>query len=188
MAKYGVVNTDNLLGTQFGEHIESLIDVDNDIENASIGYVGNQIEGERETREFGVYDATTLTTKRAVLVCQPAEIYYAPTPSAYNDDQFINKAGKPFRAYSLAEGDEFSISDYSITALNTTTGPVVGNFATVVAGSTKIVETATEPTTGTFYGEIIDIGSFPANYQMGFTNLPEAPFKWVSIRVVKNSV
>ena len=180
--KYGVVVTENVQATQWGGHIYSLVDDAKDVENGWFGHVGAKVD--REISEFLTPTTASIGTKKAVLAAAPAEIFYAPTPEGLQEFYFINKQGKPFRAYDLAENDEFSITEYTIDTLGD--AAVKGNFVVLQDGSNRLKEVATAPSDHAFYGEIIDLDSSPLRPYMMV--LGQRPAKFIGIRVVKNSV
>ena len=190
--KYGVVVTENLQATQWGGHIVSLIDESQDVQNGWFGHVGFKFNGEREISEFVTPTTASLATKPAVLVANPVEIFYAPTPEGMLEYYFINLKGKIFRAYNLYAGDEFALTEYTVDTIlpydkaTNTGGAVAGNFVVLQDGSNRLLEVAAEPTGVAFYGEIIDVDSTPIRPYI-MINGERAP-RFIGIRVVKNSV
>lgn len=153
---YTIVETSKLAAVRGGGHLYSLIS-DVDIENGSVGYVGDlseSVEG-METHEFGIFDADTLGKKRAVLVANPEWNYDEGSRKNQALNQYINKAGIPFRAYDLEDGGEFMISAPGFDA----TGVEAieeGQYVILAAGSTKfkIVATEAETADSAFVGKI----------------------------------
>lgn len=154
---YTVVETSKLAAVHGGAHLYSVIS-DEDIQNGSIGFIGlraKDVEGQ-ETYEFGVYDADTLGKKKAVLVANPEWDYdecHRTNQALYN---YINEAGKVFRAYDLIDNDKFALSasgfdasgvdsieedQYVILAADATTLKIVATEAeTEGAGFVGIIE------------------------------------------------
>lgn len=153
---YTIVETSKLAAVRGGGHLYSLIS-DTDIENGSVGYVGDlseSVEG-METHEFGTFDADTLGKKRAVLVANPEWNYDEGSRKNQALNQYINKAGVPFRAYDLEDGGEFMLSAPGFDA----TGVEAiekGQYVILAADSTKfkIVATEGETADAAFVGKI----------------------------------
>lgn len=144
---YTIVETSKLAAVRGGGHLYSLI-ADTDIENGSIGYVGDlaeSVEG-METHEFGTFDADTLGKKRAVLVANPEWDYDECSRAKQALNQYINKAGVPFRAYDLEHDGEFMLS---ATGFDATGVDAIekGQYVILAADSTKLKIVATEAET-----------------------------------------
>ena len=184
--KKGVAITENLLATQFGGHIYSLVDDTKDVENASFGFVGKKIDGERELSEFITPDAGNIDQFPAVLVATPPEIYYAPTREGYQEYYFVNEQEKPMRAFSLHLHDEFAITEYSIDLINDTAGAQKGNYCVLQADSNRVKEVVTPTGTEGFVLEIIDVDSSPLRPHI-MINSKKQP-KFIGLRVVKNQI
>ena len=150
---YTIVETSKLAAVRGGGHIYSLI-ADEDIENGSVGYVGElseDVEG-LETHEFKTFSTDTLGTAKAVLVASTEWNYDDCSKANQLLSNYINEAGIAFRAYDLAYGDEFMISE---TGFSATTMPAKGQYVTLNAGSTKFALSDSEPADAYFVGKII---------------------------------
>jgi hypothetical protein len=155
MAK-SIVITDKLVATKVGnlETVKFYVGAtETAIENGNVVELAGLVTGSREV-EKGV--APTALTNEVVLVAAP-ELIYDESTRALGLDDFINVAGKPFRAYHLSTGDIFTVSDVAISALASGT-PVVGNYVIVEVGATKLKESATAPAASTnrFLGKVIE--------------------------------
>jgi len=188
--KYGVVITDNILSSQWGGHLFSLVDDENDVENGHFGFVGKKLEGERELSEFITPDATNINENAAVLIASPAEIFWGATPEQFQECYFINKAGTAMRGYQLKMFDEFSITEYTldtITEYDPETGAggaTPGNYIVLQVDSNRGREVTTLTGDEAFVLEIIDVDSSPARpYTM---ILGKRPARFVGLRVTKN--
>lgn len=158
MAKYGVVRTDNLMGTDVATYLDSVRFYDSNdevaaIENGNVVKVGALLTGERE-----LHKATAPAANTAL-----AEIGLVATPEVMYDerkknlDEFINEAGRAARIYYLHSGDEFGVT---IDALNVASGytPKVGDVAELMAG-TKLNVKASATSGSTQVGKIIAVES-----------------------------
>lgn len=143
---FTIVDTSNLAAVRGGAHIYSLV-ADEDIQNGSIGYVGvpaEEFEGV-ETYEFGVFDKDTLNQKKAVLVANP-EWNYEDGLAKQALSKYTNKAGVPFVALDLVEGDKFRLSEEGFDATGVD-ALEKGQFVVLTAGDTKLKVVATEAET-----------------------------------------
>lgn len=166
---YTVVETSKLAAVHGGGHIYSLIS-DDDVQNGHIGYVGDlaeDVQGQ-ETYEFGVFDSDTINAKRAVLVANPEWDYDESKRTNQALYNYINKAGEPFRAYSLIEGDVFAVSatGFDATGVSAITK---GQYAILAADKTTLKIVATEAETAG-YGFVVKIGD-SVKRGIGYTNV-----------------
>lgn len=177
-----VVRLDSLTAVYGGAHIYS-VQANEDVQNGSVGVVGNLLTGEREVRAFN--KPTDLTTDKATLVAQD-EINYEQTRRSQNNlTNFKIKAGTPFRTYDLVTGDIFSVSKDAIEALNAETGVVVGNKVTLKANSYNLAEKASV-TTERFVGRIEAIEQIGTTTTIGAPGVIGGVIDLVVIRVEKN--
>lgn len=137
---YAVVITDNLQATNDGA-IKSVKFYSGEtataIENGNVVALSGLMSGSREVFK-GIAPAAVTNE---VLLVAGVELIYDESTRAKGLDDFINVAGKPFRAYHLKKGDIFTISDSAVVALADNT-PVVGNYLVTKATSTKLEEKA----------------------------------------------
>lgn len=153
---YTVVETSKLAAVYGGAHIYSAVS-DEDIQNGSIGYIGlraKNVEGQ-ETYEFGIFDEDTLGKKKAVLVANPEGDYdecHRTNQALYN---YINEAGKVFRAYDLIYNDKFALSESGFDTSGVESIEE-DQYVILTADSTtlKIVETEDETDGAGFVGII----------------------------------
>ena len=153
MAKYGVVRTDNMFGTDVRAGLVSVRymnaeDKAAEIENGCVVKIEELAEGERE-----IYVAKDVATddkiKDVVLIAAPEVMY---DERLRNLDEFINEAGKAVRGYRLHTGDIFSVTKEALVGAE---APAVGNIVELAAGTKlSVVEAATG---ATVVGKIIEV-------------------------------
>lgn len=83
---------------------------DADIENGAIVGKGDLIEG-----ETSIYEAETDYADGMYLVANPAWSYDTSRAVNQNEENFINKAGIPFRTYRLEKDMKFKVYNLDIT-------------------------------------------------------------------------
>lgn len=124
MAVHAVCETTNLRAVHYAERIWDAVS-DVDIDNGTLGY----LEGQHE--EGGViYDFKAGTKEGApvVLVHNPEWTEDTSRMTNQRKDKFVNVSGIPFRAFTLAEGDEFALSAEGFAGT-----PEVGKFVSINA-------------------------------------------------------
>lgn len=131
-----VCETTNLRAVHYAERIwDGISDID--IDNGTIGYLDGQAE------EGGVIYNFVAGTKAGmvpVLVHMPEWTEDTSNRLNQRKDKFTNVANRPFRCFTLKEGDEFALSAEGFTSV-----PEVGKFVTVNAdGKLDVADTATE--------------------------------------------
>lgn len=153
MAKYGVVRTDNMFGTDVRAGLVSVryMNAENEaaeIENGSVVKIEALAEGERE-----IYVAKDVATddkiKDVVLIAAPEVMY---DERLRNLDEFINEAGKAVRGYHLHTGDIFSVTKEALVGAE---APAVGNIVELAKGTKLSVAEAA--TGATVVGKIIEV-------------------------------
>ena len=156
--KYGVIRTDNLMGTDVSTYLDSVRfydsnDKEAEIENGNVVKVGDLLTNERELHKATAPAANT-DIKEIGLVASP-EIFYDERKK--NLDEFINEAGANVRIYYLHSGDEFGVT---IDALNVASGytPKVGDVAELMAG-TKLNVAASATSGSTQVGKVVAVES-----------------------------
>lgn len=160
---YGVVRTDNMMGTDVGTYLDSVRyfttttsanDTPTAIENGNVVKVGALLSGEREVH-LATAPAANTALKEIGLVATPEVMY---DERKKNLDEFINEAGANVRVYRLHEGDEFGITRDCFEAAATV---AVGDVVELQAKTKlKVVAAATGATAGsTVVGQIIAIES-----------------------------
>lgn len=154
MAKYAVVRTDNMYGTDVRAALVSVKYMGEDgstptaIENGNVLKIGALIDGEREIYVGGAVAADDKIND-VVLVASPEVMY---DERKKNLDEYINDAGKACRGYHIHSGDIFSVTK---EALAGAAAPAVGNVVELAAG-TKL-NVVTEATGATVVGTIIAV-------------------------------
>lgn len=157
MANYTVVETSKLAAVRGGGHIYSLI-ADVDVENGHIGFVGElseDVDG-LETHEFLAPSTDLIGKDRPVLVANPEWDYDETKRTNQALYNYINKAGRIFRAYDLMARDMYAVTKEGINTGDGDTLPEIGKYVILEDGKTtvKMVEKA-EATTQAFYGKIV---------------------------------
>lgn len=141
---HGVVHTSKVKATRIG-HIYSVVSAE-DIDNGSIGYVGEFKTGEREIREFLKPETALLTGEEVVVIATPELIYDESKMTSGVLGNFYNEAGLAMVAVPLVRGDEAEVSANMVQAI--ATKPVAGNYLVPANGSYKLKEVATKPESG----------------------------------------
>jgi hypothetical protein len=179
MNNYNVVETTKVSGRCFD------FIYDEDIENGSLIAKGELVDGERN-----IYKAKIPSIGDEVfLVANPAWDYDDCRTINQNEENFINKAGKPFRAYGLVSHnhDKFGVEDYGITA---TSNISIGDYVTVDGTTVKINDVGnsapTLSSTG-FVGKIVEIENYGFSYCVGTAGNVGTTGNRVIIEVVKNA-
>ena len=117
-----VCETSNLRAVHYAERIWDAVS-DVDIDNGTLGYLDEvSVEG-------GViynFKAGTMEGKTPVLVHMPEWTEDTSNRLNQRKDKFVNKAGIPFRAFTLAEGDEFALSAEGFVG-----EPVIGKYVSI---------------------------------------------------------
>lgn len=152
---YGVVRTDNMVGTDVRAQLVSIKYMGADgqtataIENGNVLKVGALMDGEREIFVGGAVAADD-SLDDVVLVASPEVMY---DEHKHNLDEYINEAGKPCRGYRFHKGQIFSVTK---EALSGAASPAVGNVVELAAG-TKMNVAASATSGSTAVGKIIAI-------------------------------
>lgn len=138
--------TTNLRAVHYAERIWDGIS-DTDIDNGTLGYLDGQFE------EGGViynFKAGSMEGKTPVLVHMPEWTEDTSRMTNQRKDKFFNKAGTPFRCFTLAEGDEFSVSENGFTA-----APEIGKYVTIDASGKLAIAGDTAPEGAVMVGKIM---------------------------------
>ena len=106
MAVHAVCETTNLRAVHYAERIWDAVS-DVDIDNGTLGYLDGQSEDGGVIYNF---KAGTMKGKTPVLVHNPEWTEDTSRRTNQRKDKFFVPAGVPFRAFTLAEGDEFALS------------------------------------------------------------------------------
>ena len=120
---------------------------DIDIDNGTLGYLDGQFE------EGGViynFKAGTKEGAPVVLVHNPEWTEDTSRMTNQRKDKFFNEAGRPFRCFTLTEGDEFSLSEDGFTS-----DPVVGKYVTIDATGKLAIAGDEAPTGAVMVGKIM---------------------------------
>lgn len=133
MAVHAVCETTNLRAVHYAERIWDAVS-DKDIDNGTLGYLdGVSVEG-------GVvynFKAGTMAGKKPVLVHMPEWTEDTTNRLNQRKDKFFNEAGVPFRAFTLAEGDEFALSAEGFVG-----EPAIGAYVSINADGKLAVSDA----------------------------------------------
>ena len=133
MAVHTVCETTNLRAVHYAERIWDAVS-DVDIDNGTLGYLDDvAVEG-------GViynFKAGTMEGKTPVLVHNPEWTEDTSRMTNQRKDKFFVPAGVPFRAFTLAEGDEFSLSKVGFVG-----DPKIGNYVSIDANGKLAVAAA----------------------------------------------
>lgn len=154
MAKYGVVRTDNMFGTDVRAGLVSVRYMGADgntataIENGSVVKIGSLVEGEREI--FVGTDVSADDKINDVVLLAAPEVAY--DERVRNLEEYINEEGKNIRGYRLHTGDTFSLTKEALAGAE---APAVGNVVELAAGTKLSVAAAA--TGATVVGKIIAV-------------------------------
>jgi len=123
MAVHVVCETSNLRAVHYAKRIWDAVSKV-DIDNGTLGYL--------EDKEDGgvIYDFNAGTKEGApvVLVHMPEWTEDTSRMTNQRKDKFTNVAGRPFRAFELAEGDEFALSAEGFVGT-----PEIGKYVSINA-------------------------------------------------------
>lgn len=122
MAVHAVCETTNLKAVHYAERIWDAVS-DVDIDNGTLGYLDGQSEDGGVIYNF---KAGTMEGKTPVLVHNPEWTEDTSRRTNQRKDKFFVPAGVPFRAFTLAEGDEFALSAEGFAG-----EPVVGKYVSI---------------------------------------------------------
>lgn len=157
MAVHAVCETTNLRAVHYAERIWDAVS-DKDIDNGTLGYLdGVSVEG-------GViynFKAGTMEGKKPVLVHMPEWTEDTSNRLNQRKDKFVNVAGVPFRAFTLAEGDEFALSNEGFVG-----EPKIGKYVSINANGK--LEVADAPVEGA-----VMVGKIMRKRQVGSTLVTE---------------
>ena len=132
MAVHTVCETSNLRAVHYAERIWDAVS-DVDIDNGTLGYL--------EDKEDGgvIYDfkAGTKMGAPVVLVHMPEWTEDTSRMTNQRKDKFTNVAKRPFRAFTLAEGDEFALSTEGFVGT-----PEIGKYVSIDTNGKLVVADA----------------------------------------------
>ena len=145
MAVHACCETTNLRAVHYAERIWDGISTE-DIDNGTIGYLDGQYEdgGFIYNFEKGTKEGMT-----PVLVHMPEWTEDTSNRLNQRKDKFFNRAGVPFRCFTLHLGDEFALSPEGFTG-----EPEVGKFVSVGTDG-KLVVADEAPTDAVMVGKIM---------------------------------
>lgn len=149
MGKYAVIESTNMASTRYAERIYDAVATE-DIENGTVGYIEDYVDDEGVVYAFnkGYKEGAIL-----VIVDQVAWDYDTTLISKQRKDNFICKAGTPFRVRALKLGDEFGLTKEGFTSVTRDT-LAKDMYVTIDNTTGKLVVEALEPTANV-YGKII---------------------------------
>lgn len=154
MAKYSVVNTDNMYGTDVRAGLVSVRYMGKDgktateIENGSVVKLNDLVTGEREVYVAG--DVSTSDSLSDVVLVAAPEVAY--DERIRNLDEFINEAGSNCRGYRFHSGDIFSVTKEALVGEDS---PASGDVIELAEGTKLSV--AKSATGATVVGKIISV-------------------------------
>jgi len=121
MAVHAVCETTNLRAVHYAERIWDAV-ADVDIDNGTIGY----LENPSDEGVIYTFKAGTKEGMKPVLVHMPEWTEDTSNRLNQRKDKFVNVKGVPFRAFTLAVGDEFALSAEGLASK-----PEVGKYVSV---------------------------------------------------------
>ena len=186
---YTVVETSKIAAVRGGGHNYSLISED-DVMTGALGYVGDlsdEVDG-LETHEFLAPSLNTINKGRVVLVANPEWDYDESSrvnQALYN---YINEAGKVFRAYDLMAHDVFGLSVGGFN-LNGKTAPEKGDYVILEPGKTTLkIADATEVAGQGFYGKIIGSAKRGLGWKTNGGKVYGRPYIIYFVEVIRNDI
>ena len=160
MGNYNVVETTNMWGAKCLS-----FQATSDIENGMLVAKGDLVTGETD-----IYTAAVPTTADEVyLVANPAWSYDDNRATDQNEENFINKAGVPFRVYQLKKDNKYKIYSTAITLSQKDGKDVdiaVGQYITVDSTTNKPKAVEAKPESG-FVGKVIAVEEIGFPYCVG---------------------
>lgn len=151
---YGICRLDNMAATNNGALIKSgkyyVTTTATAIENGNIVALSGLVSGEREI--FKAVTPTTSNVRDEVFLVATPEVMY--DERKHNLNEFINEAGKVIRLIALHVGDIFSVTADALDAAGT---KLVGDYATIAAGTKLKGVTTLNATPEKYVGKIIAI-------------------------------
>ena len=138
--------TTNLKAVHYAARIwDGISDVN--VDNGTIGYLDGQFEDGSVIYNF---KAGTMDGKTPVLVHMPEWNEDTSRMTNQRKDKFTNVAGRPFRCFTLTEGDEFALSEDGFMS-----EPEVGKYVTVDASGKLAIAGDTAPEGAVMVGKIM---------------------------------
>ena len=149
MAKYGVIESTNMLSTRGAKRIFDCV-ASEDIENGLVGYIEELADGESVIYNFhkGLKDGAAI-----VIVDQPAWSTDTSLRSNQAKDKYIVPAGTPFRVRELGKNDEFGINNMCVN--EATRDELAEGVYLTVDGNGKFVASATKTEDAKFEAEVM---------------------------------
>lgn len=197
---YTVVETSKVAAVRGGGHLYSLIS-DEDVQNGSIGYVGNVATDEDggmeslEIHEFEAPSAENIGKQRVVLVANPEWDYDETRKSNQAMYRYVNQAGTAFRAYDLTAHDVFALSKegFNTGAADAGTGktpdPEIGKYVIAEAGKTTLKVVEESAATGeSFYGRIIGSAQRGLGWTTKNGRMYGHPYTVYFVEVLRNDI
>lgn len=156
MAVYSVFESTNMQSSHYAKRIFDVV-ANQDIENGTIGYLDGLADGYDV-----IYNFTTGVKEGAVIVVADQPAWNEDTSRITNQrrDNFVIKAGTPFRARVIAISDEFAISAEGFTVgtrdlvVNTTDFKANDVYVTVDTTG-KLVASNTSTPDALFEGKVM---------------------------------
>ena len=184
------METSKIAAVRGGGHLHTLI-ADVDVENGHICYVGDlaaDVEGV-ETHEYEAPTTALINKRKVVLVANPEWSYDECRKSNQALFNYINEAGRPFRAYDLFAEDQYAVSAGAFDVTDESE-IVAGKYVIAQNGkdTLKIVDEAGIANQG-FYAQITGV---TLQRGLGFTTKNGTtygrPYKMYLLRVIRNDI
>ena len=147
---YGVFESTNMRSTHAGGRIYDVVAA-TDIENGTVGYIDGLADGETDIYKFV---AGASKGKKVVIADQPAWSADDSKITNQRKDNFIIKAGTPFRARVIYVDDRFAVSIDCVKTDSQATF-VKGAKVTVDAATGKFVVAGENTSTTGIAGEVV---------------------------------
>lgn len=187
---YTVVETSKIAAVRGGGHLHSLI-ADVDVENGHICYVGDlatDVEGV-ETHEYQAPSTALINKRKVVLVANPEWDYDECHKSNQALFNYINEAGRIFRAYDLFAEDQYAVSKGAFD-VSDESEIEVGKYVIAQDGkdTLKVVDESATAGQG-FYAQITGV---TLQRGLGMTTkngtVYGRPYKMYLLRVIRNDI
>lgn len=156
---YGVVHTTNVLNAK----PVSLINMSADLENGFFAMDGGTAAGETQI-SIAAQPTTATISNKVLIIANPAWSYDDSRATNQNEEEFINKKGKSFRAYDSTIGNKFTIT--AGTLIGT---PKLNSYVVAKDGSWKgeIMDALVADVNYGFIGQITEIKDLGYFYTIG---------------------
>lgn len=162
-----------------------------DIHNGFIGFAGSFRKDETEIRDLLIPTTELIKSEVPVIVHKEEINYEEKSRVDYNLGEFVNKAGKPVRAYTLEKLDEATFSEDFFDLTGKSNGKIeVGDCFAIQASDVEgeqLKYSATAPTSANAkcYFKVTAVeDAWIANYVHSDGNRFPKPYKLVTVEVI----